>query len=127
MWDDAQIRSALHEMLVDVLAVEPDELTPDARFFEDLGGESIDVLELGFMAEKRFGRPVDFQRMVAADALELDPDRRLTAASIEKLGAAMPSIDLDALRQDPRVDSLRDLLTVENLFLFLRQTVQVST
>ena len=88
MWNDAQIREALHEMLIDVLGVEGDELVPQARFFEDLGGESIDMLELTFQAERKFGCKVEFQKMVALDELELDPSRSLTERSIEKVWKA---------------------------------------
>ncbi|MCB9851837.1 MAG: hypothetical protein H6819_01975 [Phycisphaerales bacterium] len=123
MWSDEQLRETLNDMLVEVLAVEPEDLAPDARFFEDLGGESIDVLELTFLAEKRFGRRVEFQRMVAADELDFDQDRRLTEASIAKIGELLPFIDLAQLRRDPRAESLPRLLTVENLFQYLRQIV----
>lgn len=124
MWNDEQIRDGLNDMLIELLQVESDELAPDARFFDDLGGESIDILELAFLAEKRFGRRVEFQRMFGADDLEVDQDQRLTAASIAKIGEALPFIDLDDVRRDPVLESLPRLLTVENLFQFLRQNVQ---
>lgn len=123
MWTDGQIRQTLHEMLIEVLGVEGDELAPDARFVEDLGSESIDILELSFLSEKRFGQKVEFQKMISPDELELDTDRRLTEASIEKVGATLPFVDIDDLRRDPRVDSITRLLTVENLYQFLRQTL----
>ena len=121
MLNEKQIREALDEMLVEVLQVEPEDLAPDARFFEDLGGESIDVLELTFLAEKRFGRRIDFQKMVAPDDLDMDEHRRLTPAAIEKIGEALPFVDLNDVRRDPDVESLRRLLTVENLYQFLRR------
>ncbi len=40
--------------IADCLGVEIEEVTPEARFFEDLGGESIDLLSLSFQFEKAF-------------------------------------------------------------------------
>ncbi len=47
---------AVREILVDVLSVEEEEMTStESNFYHDLGGESIDVLDLLFHIEKRWG------------------------------------------------------------------------
>lgn len=38
----------LRTMIADGLGVEAEDVVPEARFFDDLGGESIDVIDLTF-------------------------------------------------------------------------------
>ena len=33
----------LRDIIVDVLSVNPDEITPDTKFIDDLGADSLDV------------------------------------------------------------------------------------
>ena len=50
--DDAL--SALREVAVEVLSVEPETVTEDARFKEDLDADSLDPVELVMGLEERF-------------------------------------------------------------------------
>lgn len=43
------------KIVVDLLGVEPDKVTPDARFREDLGADSLDLVELIMEFEEKFG------------------------------------------------------------------------
>lgn len=42
-------------IIVDLLGVKPEEVTRDARFREDLGADSLDLVELIMEFEDRFG------------------------------------------------------------------------
>jgi acyl carrier protein len=46
--------AALREVAVEVLNVEPDVVTEDARFKEDLDADSLDLVELVMGLEERF-------------------------------------------------------------------------
>ena len=46
----------IREILVKTLGVEPAEITPSANFFHDLGGESLDVIDMSFRCDRRFGK-----------------------------------------------------------------------
>ena len=50
--DDAV--AALREVAVEVLSVEPETVTEDARFKEDLDADSLDLVELVMGLEERF-------------------------------------------------------------------------
>jgi acyl carrier protein len=50
--DDALV--ALREVAVEVLSVEPEAVTDDARFKEDLDADSLDLVELVMGLEERF-------------------------------------------------------------------------
>jgi len=43
------------KIVVDLLGVEPDKVTQDARFREDLGADSLDLVELIMEFEEEFG------------------------------------------------------------------------
>lgn len=43
------------EVIVNQLAVRPEEVTPDATFTEDLGADSLDLVELIMAFETEFG------------------------------------------------------------------------
>ncbi len=43
------------QLVVEQLGVSPDEVTPDAKFIEDLGADSLDTVELVMAFEDRFG------------------------------------------------------------------------
>jgi len=45
----------IKEIIVDILAVDPEKVTPDARFREDLGADSLDLVELIMAFEDEFG------------------------------------------------------------------------
>ena len=46
---------AVREILVDVLGVDEEDMAAtEANFYHDLGGESIDMLDLNFQVEKRW-------------------------------------------------------------------------
>jgi acyl carrier protein len=45
---------AVHDILVEQLGIEPAQLTPDARIQEDLGADSLDVMEIILAAEEYF-------------------------------------------------------------------------
>lgn len=43
------------KIIVDLLGVEPEKVTVDARFREDLGADSLDLVELVMAFEEEFG------------------------------------------------------------------------
>ena len=49
-----EVLTALREVAVEVLSVEPDQVVEDARFKEDLDADSLDLVELVMGLEERF-------------------------------------------------------------------------
>ena len=47
--------SALREVAVEVLSVEPDQVVESAKFKEDLDADSLDLVELVMALEEEFG------------------------------------------------------------------------
>ena len=51
----SEIESKVKEIIVDKLGVEEENVTPEARFTNDLGADSLDTVELIMEFEKEFG------------------------------------------------------------------------
>ncbi|HEX4778032.1 MAG TPA: acyl carrier protein [Acidimicrobiia bacterium] len=49
-----EVLEAIREVAVEVLSVEPDAVTEEARFKEDLDADSLDLVELVMGLEERF-------------------------------------------------------------------------
>ncbi|MCS6957797.1 MAG: acyl carrier protein [Aquificaceae bacterium] len=49
------LEQRIKEIIADQLGVEVDKLNPGARFVEDLGADSLDVVELVMAFEEEFG------------------------------------------------------------------------
>ena len=48
------IEAQVKEIIVDQLGVDPDKVTPTAKFIEDLGADSLDTVELVMTFEEKF-------------------------------------------------------------------------
>ncbi len=49
------IKEQVKEIIVEQLGVDPEKLTDDAKFIEDLGADSLDTVELVMTFEEKFG------------------------------------------------------------------------
>jgi len=54
----AETFEQVKKIVVDLLGVEPDKVTREARFFEDLEADSLDLVELIMEIEEQFGGTV---------------------------------------------------------------------
>ena len=70
----------VREIIVNELGVEPDKVTDDASFVEDLGADSLDTVELVMAFEEEFGLDIpdeDAEQMRSVgDAIEYLRDKQ---------------------------------------------------
>jgi acyl carrier protein len=52
---DKPIEQRVNEIICEQLGVKPDQVTPGAKFIEDLGADSLDTVELVMALEEEFG------------------------------------------------------------------------
>lgn len=55
---EKSIEERVKEIIVNQLDVNPDQVTPDAKFIEDLGADSLDTVELVMELEDKFGNEI---------------------------------------------------------------------
>ncbi len=49
------VQNKVKDIIVDQLGIEEDEVTPEASFTDDLGADSLDIVELVMAFEEEFG------------------------------------------------------------------------
>jgi acyl carrier protein len=52
---DKPLEQRVKDIIVEQLGVKPDQVTPAAKFIEDLGADSLDTVELVMALEEEFG------------------------------------------------------------------------
>lgn len=55
---EKSIPDRVKEIIVEQLGVNPDQVTPEAKFIEDLGADSLDTVELVMAFEEEFGAEI---------------------------------------------------------------------
>ncbi len=125
-----EIFQHVQEVLVDALGVDDDEVTPDATLMGDLGAESIDFLDIVFRLEKAFDIKIPREELFPIENLlnnsEFVNNGKLTAAGLAELKAKMPHTDLADFEQDPDINKLGDLFTVDSIVNYVDMKLQAA-
>ena len=58
MSDETSTEDRIKKIVVDQLGVNADQITPEAKFIEDLGDDSLDTVELVMALEEEFGNEI---------------------------------------------------------------------
>lgn len=124
-----EIFEKVQETLVDALGVDDDEVTEEATLVDDLGAESIDFLDIVFRLEKNFGIKIPrgelFPENLAADASFVE-DGKVTDEGIATLKEKMPHADIDSFADDPKVENIQSLFTVNMIVNFVENKLNAG-
>ncbi|MCB9522252.1 MAG: acyl carrier protein [Myxococcales bacterium] len=87
----------VQEAFVEALGVDDDEVTPEASIFDDLGAESLDLLEIVFLLERAFDIKIPRGGVEEASKSGINPedyeqDGVLTQLALDQLKAHMPEV-----------------------------------
>jgi acyl carrier protein len=121
-----EVFAKVQEALVDALGVDEDEVQPEATMVGDLGAESIDFLDIIFKLEKAFGFQFKREDLYPEDILtnsQYVQGGRMTAEGLAALKQRMPFADLTRFEQNPAVQEFNNLLTVQDLCIFVAMKV----
>ena len=117
----ADVDSAVKEAVVEALALDDDEVTPSSTLMDDLGAESIDLLDILFRIEKSTGVKIeasdlgDYIQGGVPDDEFSDENEVITAKGAEQLKKVMPQTDPSELEGSLKAEEVITLFTVENL------------
>jgi len=122
-----EIFTKVQSVLVQALAVDDDEVTPDATLTGDLGAESIDFLDIVFRLEQAFGFKIA-QGELFPENVQQDPqfvqDGKVTPKGIAALKARLPHADFAKLEADPQVGNVGEIFTVEAIVRFVERRLK---
>ncbi len=118
-----EVYEKVQETLIDALGVDDDEVTADATLVGDLGAESIDFLDIVFRLEKNFSIKIPrgelFPENLASADSSFVADGVVTAEGLEELRSKMPFADIDKFADDPKVENIQDLFTVNMIVKYV--------
>jgi acyl carrier protein len=118
-----QVFERVREVLVDALGVDEEEVTGSATLMGDLGAESIDFLDIVFRLEKAFGIKVPREELFPVETLMNNPqfvsNGKFTAKGLAELKDKMPHTDLSAFQNNPDINKLGDLFTVDSIVNYI--------
>jgi len=124
-----EVFEKVKQTLIDALSVEDDEVTNEATLTGDLGAESIDFLDIVFRLEKQFDIKIPQEELFSREVLsnpDYVDDRKLNETGIKALEEAMPHVDLTEFKQDPDIDKLSDVFTVETIVKFIESKLSAA-
>ena len=112
---------------IEALDLDEDEVTADARIFDDLGAESLDLLEIVFLLERAFDIKIPRGGVQEATQEGLDPaeyevDGVLTPKALAKLAEVMPEVSASELKPGLTANDIPRLFrvkTFENMVIEL--------
>jgi acyl carrier protein len=119
--------SVTQEAVAGALGLDDDEVTPESTLLDDLGAESIDLLDMLFRVERKTGTKIqasDLADYVQGGIPEEefgDGNGMVSAKGLEHLKKVMPQIDVDALAGNLELEKVITLFTVENLATLVAQ------
>lgn len=120
--DRDEIYEKVKGVVIEALAVDEDEVTPEATLFGDLGAESIDMLDISFQLEQAFSFKIEQGELFpegAAQDPEFVQDGKLTAKGLSVLKEKAPHLDYSSIEDDPDLEKVRDIFTVDALVKFV--------
>jgi acyl carrier protein len=68
--DNTEAFDKFKQCAVEVLQVDPEKVTPTARFADDLDADSLDLVELVMALEEQFGITVDESELEGVETVE---------------------------------------------------------
>ena len=116
-----ETNDAVREAVAAALGLEDDEVTPEATLMDDLGAESIDLLDILFRIERSTGVKIKASDLGEHIQGGIPDDEfgeeggSVSEKGLEQLKRVMPQIDIDELRGNLAPENVIMLFTVQNL------------
>jgi len=125
-----EIEQQVQEVLIEALGVDDDEVKTEATLMGDLGAESIDFLDIVFRLEKAFGIKIPREELFPAEDLmnnsELIHNGKLTEKGLAVLREKMPHTDLSDFEEDPDINKMGDLFTVNAIINYVENKLNAA-
>jgi acyl carrier protein len=117
-----EIYHKVEQVLVEVLNVDEEEISLDSIIQGDLGAESIDLLDIKFRLERKFGIKIpreEFSLPFLPDDPEYVCNHMVTQKGLDELRHQLPFADLSSFEKNPEIYNISDLFTVGMICRYL--------
>ncbi len=123
------IAKGVQECIAAVMDVPSESFGPDDRLVDDLGAESLDLLDLVFHLEQRFGvsispREIEKRAARALDGKPLEVDGVYTTEALRELRRALPDVPAEELPEGLLVADLPRVFRVGTMAGLVCRTLE---
>ena len=118
---DQETLAAVTRAVVEALSVPESEVQPGTTLMDELGAESLDLLDILFRLERKLGvkiKAADVSAYIQGEIPEGDfggDDGIVTPAALGQIKRIMPQVDIEKLAGNLESDQVMKLFTIENL------------
>lgn len=130
--DRTQISNAVHQAVLEAVGAEPEEVRPEVTLLDELGAESIDLLDILFRLERSLGVKIQAAQLAEyvqggiPDEEFGDENEIITERGLAQLKRVMPQIDVAALAGTLQATQVMGLFTVDNLVDLVQAHVEAA-
>ena len=120
---------AVRECISQVLRVPEEDVQWDSVLFDDLGAESIDLVELELVLEERFNVEISLEKATVALLGDLSPEvffdseHMVTPAGLDQIAKVVPEFDPNQWNGKLNEFNLQRILTVGCLCHYLSESL----
>lgn len=116
--DDNEAFEKVKQCILNTVEAKDVEITPKSRLINDIGADSLDLIDLFFRLEQSFKiklspREIEKQIKSRLNEKDFEKDGFITDEAIEELKTALPEIDPSNFKKGLRQADLPALITVE--------------
>lgn len=128
---DNAVFEGVRDNIADSLAVARGEITLGSRLVDDLGADSLDLVDIIFTLERKFGvnvRETEFNFLTRLDfsSPEVMRDGFLTAPVVDKLADWLPQVAAAPDRSKISPRALFSMITVESICIVVERRLAVQ-
>ncbi|MDA1018011.1 MAG: acyl carrier protein [Planctomycetota bacterium] len=126
-----EIFTRVRSQLIDALGADDEEVTREATLAGDLGAESIDFLDIVFRLEKEFDLKIPRGELFPDNLTSSNPEfvdnGRVSETGLATLREKLPHADVDSFAENPQVEHIQDLFTVQMLVNYIQAKTLAAT
>lgn len=114
---ETEVLEKLVPLIREVTGARVDQVTMTSNLMEDLGAESIDLLDLSFLIEETFGITIEADEFESQASAQIpggqyERDGVLTHEAVEELKKALPEVPLEKFRPGLKAIEVPSVLNV---------------
>jgi len=129
--NDREILEMLRECIAQTIGIEADKVTPDASLIDDLGADSLDLLDLVFRLEQAFHIRIsrgDIERKAKETLPEEDFERDglLTEQAKSALRLELPEVPAERFAALTRPSEIPRLFTARTFLRLVKERMEAA-
>lgn len=130
--NDREILELLRECIAQTIGIEADKVTPDASLIDDLGADSLDLLDLVFRLEQAFHIRIsrgDIERKAKETLPEEDFERDglLTEQAKSALRLELPEVPAERFAALTRPSEIPRLFTARTFLRLVKERMEAAS